>query len=78
MSDTQTPATTPKGKKRNRRSQSDVLVDSVLRMPLGELVKFAGTLASKDVETARFLCGRLTASIGGGGGINIRGDGGAS
>lgn len=65
MSETQTPAPSPKGKKRNRRSQSDMLVDAVLRMPLGELVKFAGALAAKDAETARFLCGRLTQSIGG-------------
>lgn len=53
----------PRAARRTRKQQSDVVLDALVRMPLGELAALATKLATRDQETARFLQARITAAL---------------
>lgn len=60
------PVTTKK--KRARKSPSESLVATFTSLSLSELTKFADSIVKADVETARFLHGRLANHLQGQGG----------
>ena len=50
-------------KRRRHRSQSEIAVDSIVRMPLGDLCRVAQVLVSRDIETARFLLVKISEAL---------------
>lgn len=50
-----------KPKKRNKkRNPSEIVVASIVKMPLGELSRLASMLYEKDVDSAEFLTKKLS------------------
>lgn len=54
---------TAKKKGSRRRTAAEVVVRSVVKMPLGELSRFATKLANVDLEAAAFLLSRLRIAL---------------
>ena len=67
MTDNDSKTTPPKktGTTRRRRNRKphELAVDSIIRMPLGELARTADHLAEVDEETARFFLSKLQQRI---------------
>lgn len=62
-------ATTPKPvtgnkKKRKKRDQSELIVSSIVKMPLGDLARLAELLFKRDKDAAEFLTKKFSDAYG--------------